>query len=254
MNVEENWIWGFHSVEACVQCHPDFVLEIQVEAAASDSSEFGKLKKAMGDVGIKAKTVPSLPKMLKEKRTQGVAAKLKSFPTQDFRHYRTEFEEALQGDEGGQWVLLDGIQDPRNFGAILRSAAAFGVKGVFVRTKHQCPPTGVVAQTSAGNLFRVPLIAGLSFNPIFDALEGFDVRILGLETGGSTLEKALSGSGGATPKVLWILGGEGDGIRPGLREKCTSLVEIPMSPGVESLNASAAATVAFYATRQKLGI
>ncbi len=241
-----NWIWGLHSVEACLECFPESILEIQVEGNA----DFSSLQNALRQSGLEVSKVAHLPKLLSEKRTQGVAARLKGFPGRELKEYLEELtpllETPLEGDKPSQWAVLDGIQDPRNFGAILRSAAAFGVQAIFIRDRNQAPLNGVVAQASAGNMFRIPVVTCVNFSSLVELFRDNAHVILGLEAGARDMESALKEH---RQHRLWILGGEGSGIREGLREKCNALVSIPMAEGVESLNASAAATLAFYLAR-----
>lgn len=256
---DSNWIWGFHSVEACLETYPELVLELQIEASPSQKTgkvdpEIRRLASSADLAGVKLTEVPRLPKILSERRTQGVAAKLKEFPVKFFSEIEAEFSEVPEeGKSPRQWVLLDGVQDPRNFGAILRSAAAFGVSGVFIRERNQCPPNGTVAQASAGALFRIPIVVCSSFGAIFRRAEECGVRVVGLSADGQSLGQVIPNRRD-NQSLLWILGGEGDGLSPGLREKCYGIGSIPMRSDMESLNASVAASIAFYATAQKFGL
>ena len=246
------WIWGFHAVSAALECHPEIVLEVQLEADSLASAEAKALLELLKQTGLKPKSVPRLPKFLADKRTQAVAAKLKSFHESHLAAYWAELEKLCLSGTPRQWILLDSLQDPRNFGALMRSAAAFGVAAVFIKDRHQCPPTGVVAQASAGNLFRVPLVECASFNKVIDLFHEHGAVILGLEAGAAPMREALKPLGQGTRHLVWVLGGEAKGIRPGLRERCTGLGQIPMVAGVESLNASTAAGIALFCGAEKL--
>ncbi len=251
----ENWIWGFHSLEACLENSPEVIFEILIEQKSGESVD-AEMKRLMGAadlLGVKTRVVPRLPRLLDEKRTQGVAALLKEFPEKTLSEVEEKLMEVPDSSIAArQWLLLDGIQDPRNFGALLRSAAAFDVSGVFIRDRHQCPPNGVVAQASAGALFRIPIVVCSTFNPVFKVVENAGIRILGLAADGLPLNQVLPNKREGQ-SVMWILGGEGGGIRPGLREKCHAQASIPMRDDVESLNASVAASIAFFVASQKLG-
>jgi 23S rRNA (guanosine2251-2'-O)-methyltransferase len=231
------WIWGMHSVLACMECHPELILEIQAET--SDPA----LERAASGSGLKIQRVKTLPRDMSEKRSQGVAARLRHFPLEDFH----PDHEALS--KGGAYCLLDGVEDPRNFGAILRSAAAFGIKAVFVPDRKQSPITGVVAQASAGNLFRIPLFEFTNANRVLEWLKEREGVLFGLDGEGEDLNKVLKNADFSRP-VLWAVGSEGKGLRPGLLEKCDQSARIPMADGVESLNASVAASIAFFASHQ----
>jgi 23S rRNA (guanosine2251-2'-O)-methyltransferase len=241
------WIWGYHSVEACIENYPELVVELIVEGEARNvDSNFEKLA---SQAGVKIIFQKSLPRALSEKRTQGVAARISEFPEKSFSEIEEDF---LDAENPGQWVLLDGIQDPRNFGAIIRSAAAFGVKGIFYGLRNQTPPSGLVAQASAGNIFRIPLVAMSSFQGLWKVLEESSVRVLALDADGLPIHQVVP-SVREKMSVLWVLGSEGEGIRPGIRDKCHGVASIPIREDVESLNASVAASLAFYIAQRKMG-
>lgn len=260
---DEKWIWGIHSVEAALDTCPELILDLQLDSHSVDdvsrkeqADEEGDDPQALAKIltkaqqhSIKVKTVPQLPKSLADKRCQGVVAKIKQFPLVWLKDYLPELEEALDGGVQAQYAILDSIQDPRNYGAILRSAAAFGVQAVFVRDRNQSPLTGVVAQASAGNAFRVTIVSCSSLNPVVEAFSKRDLPIFGLETKSEDISQSAERA--TDVPLLWILGGEAKGIRHALREKCSKLVSIPMAEGVESLNASAAATLAFFVGMRK---
>ena len=236
---EKAWVWGFHSLEAALELHPELVLEIFVEKKSEGAA---KILALCEDHGLTVKFGP-MPRVFDDKRTQGVGARLKYFPTLMWKDYTDTLLEQI--DEGpAQWVLLDEVQDPRNFGAILRSAAAFGVKGVFVSHRNQSPVTGVVAQTSAGTVFRIPIVV---CNNLKHPLEYFmqkRIPALALEMEGQSVQSYLTLK--KPSHILWVLGSEGEGLSERLRELCAGSLGIPMDNGVESLNVSAAGTVIFY--------
>jgi 23S rRNA (guanosine2251-2'-O)-methyltransferase len=248
----EDWAWGLHSFEAALECHPEIFLEIQVEeeAAADVRARVESLAKAQG---LRLKTVRRLPGFLAEKRTQGVAFKIQNFPQERYADFEEEFLAALRepAAHSRQWAVLDSLQDPRNYGAILRSAAAFGIEAVITGTRDQCPLTGVVAQASAGNAFRLRNVEAPNLSRVLERVQTEAGNIWALEAGGRGLPQLL-GSGEPRP-IVWIVGSEGEGIRSGLLKYVTEKVSIPMEPGVESLNASVAASLAFYGVYSQRG-
>jgi len=237
----ENWIWGIHSIEACLEECPEVLLEVQMEERIDKVIE-RKLEQVMNRAGLKAKSVPALPKFLVEKRTQGVAAHIRKFPLEHFVDIEDNLETVF-GDSN-QAVMLDSIQDPRNYGAILRSAAAFGIAAVFVAQKDQAPITGTVAQTSAGNVFRVRNVVCRNLSEALTKISDFGIKSIALDGSGQEIASLMK-SAQKLP-LLWVLGSEGEGLRRGLAEKCEETARIPMREGVESLNVSAAASIAFY--------
>ncbi|NCN41565.1 RNA methyltransferase [bacterium] len=250
------WIWGKHSVEAVLENYPESILEFQMLTDLKDHKADGveSLVQLAQDQGIKIKKVANFPKDYGVKRHQGVLLSMKAAPVGDIRDFNQALEVASE-DKLYQWALLDRVEDPRNFGAILRSAAAFGLSGVIFGGRNQAPVTGVVAQASAGQCFRVAMFELGNTNQIFRSFDEAseagqcEVAVASLDMDGQGLQefagefKAKSG----TRHVIWVLGSEGRGVRPGLLEKSSHKVSIPMEKSVESLNVSVASALAFYA-------
>lgn len=234
------WIWGEHSVLGCLEESPELIEELFFFPGKHD-----QIKSLAKDMGVRHQSLKVFPSVVREKRHQGVIAKIKKFPVFSWDRYRDEyFDDEIQNCH--QWAILDRIQDPQNFGAIVRSAAAFGVKTLFVPTREQCPITGVVAQVSAGNLFRVKIVESNSLKKVilFMQEQMKDLEVLALDQNG---EQSLKlGMSSKSPK-LWLLGAEQKGIRPSLKELSTHTCAIPMETGVESLNVSNSAAIAFFA-------
>jgi 23S rRNA (guanosine2251-2'-O)-methyltransferase len=139
-------------------------------------------------------------------------------------------------------VLLDELTDPHNVGAIIRSAAAFGAAGVLVPTHNQAPITGSVVKTSAGMVFRLPIISIGNVNQTIIALQKEGFRAYALTADGS---KKLTVEKFDAPSVF-VVGNEGKGIRQKTFEHCDETLSIPIDPRCESLNASVSAAVVFY--------
>ena len=144
-------------------------------------------------------------------------------------------------------VVLGEVQDPHNVGAIIRSAAAFGLAGVLIPERNQAPVTGTVVKTSAGMAFRIPLVAIGNVNHALEVLKKHGFWTYGLSMEGST---ALGGDPFDTP-VAFIIGNEGDGIREKTLLACDVKLSIPMHPRTESLNAAVSAAVVFYEWSKK---
>ncbi len=238
---QDNWIWGEHSVEACLETKPEDVLEVFIEKKATHA--LSRLGKKLD--GFQCSYVEKLPRFLAEKRTQGVAAKIKEFPIQGIEKF---YEKDLS--QKRQVLILDRIQDIQNFGAILRSAAALGAQDVIIGSREQAPVNGTVAQVSAGNIFKLNIYVCHNLAKTCEKLKDLDFELFALDSGGVTLEQALASSLGGS--IGWILGSEEDGIQNLVLKIAHKKVGIPMSPGVESLNVSNSAAIALYAGSQKL--
>jgi 23S rRNA (guanosine2251-2'-O)-methyltransferase len=141
------------------------------------------------------------------------------------------------------FLLLDGITDPHNFGAMLRSAEVAGCHGVIVAKDRACPVTSVVEKTAAGALAHLPLCQVTNLSRTMEELKQAGVWCYGLageEGAAKIFESDLTGN------LALVVGCEGKGLRPNIRKHCDGLLSIPMQGEVGSLNASVAAGVALF--------
>lgn len=144
-------------------------------------------------------------------------------------------------------LLLGEIEDPHNVGAIIRSAAAFGVSGVLIPQHNQAPITGTVVKVSAGMVFKVPIIEIGNVNTIIRDLKKKGFWIYGLD---GSAKQSISDEPFDKPTVL-VLGNESKGIREKTKEECDILLSIPMNSQCESLNVAASTAVALFAWSSK---
>jgi 23S rRNA (guanosine2251-2'-O)-methyltransferase len=148
-------------------------------------------------------------------------------------------------------VVLDGVEDPRNLGAILRTAEAAGAAGVVLPERHSAGLSETVARASAGALEHVPVARVGNLVQALEELKSRGVWVVGLDAGGHERWDAVD----LTRPVALVLGGEGRGIRRLVREHCDHLVSIPHFGHVSSLNVSVAAGIALYeAVRQRRAV
>lgn len=149
------------------------------------------------------------------------------------------FASTLSKNPSTALVLLDEIQDPHNVGAIIRSAAAFGIGGVLIPQHNQAPVTGTVVKVSAGMAFRIPLITIGNINNTIRDLKDKGFWIYGLEGG----TKNTTVTEQFTHPAVFVLGNESKGIRHKTKEYCDVLLSIPIHPRCESLNVAASTAV-----------
>jgi 23S rRNA (guanosine2251-2'-O)-methyltransferase len=148
------------------------------------------------------------------------------------------------------FLLLDGITDPHNFGAILRNADAAGCHGVIVTKDRSCPVTGVVDKTSAGAAEHLPICQVTNLGRTIEQLKATGIWVYGLS--GEAAGKPVYAED-LTGHIALVIGSEGEGLRQLTRQLCDGLLAIPMAGQVASLNAASASAVAlFEVTRQRL--
>jgi len=155
----------------------------------------------------------------------------------------SDFIESLTPSPAICLVLLAGVEDPHNVGAIIRSAAAFGASGVLLPTEGQAPITDAVLRVSAGMAFRVPLVTIEGYQQTLSDLRRRGFAVAALEQGAAS---PLSEAAFDAPTVL-VLGNEGYGVPKAVAPLVTLSLSIPMHGRAESLNVAAAGAVALYA-------
>ena len=150
--------------------------------------------------------------------------------------------ERLLARSSSSALVLDGLQDPRNLGAILRTARALGVGGVVLPRDRSVGVTPVVAAASAGLLFGLPVAQVPNLVRAMEALKAAGFWLVGLSPRGGTPLAHLE----PPTRAAVVAGGEGGGLRPLVHRTCDFTASIPMAPGVESLNVGVAIAIALY--------
>jgi len=171
---------------------------------------------------------------------QGLALKV---PPYEYAHPIEVLDEVLARDETPLLVALDGITDPRNLGAILRSTAAFGGQAVIVPQRRSVGVNSAAWKTSAGAAARVPVAMASNLTQTLKALKERGVFVLGLDGGGDV---SLPGLSWAERPIVVVVGSEGKGLSRLVSETCDAIVSIPIESSTESLNAGIAASVTLY--------
>lgn len=171
---------------------------------------------------------------------QGLAVQI---PPYEYAHPDDLLRRAYDAGETPLIVALDGVTDPRNLGAITRSAAAFGAHGVLVPERRTASMTASAWKTSAGAAARIPVARVTNLNRALKSYRDAGLTIAGLDMGG---EVELPELAAATEPLVLVIGSEGKGLGRLVRENCDVIVSIPMTSATESLNAGIAGGVALY--------
>jgi 23S rRNA (guanosine2251-2'-O)-methyltransferase len=175
---------------------------------------------------------------------QGVAAKLEAY---DYAHPDDLLQAAAERGEPPLVVMLDGVTDPRNLGAVIRSAAGFGAHGVVIAERRAASMTASAWKASAGAAARVAVARATNLTRQLKAYQAAGLMVIGLAADGDVALPDLELGDG--PLVV-VIGSEGKGLSRLVSETCDQLVSIPTASSLESLNAGVAAGIALYAIAQ----
>ncbi len=242
-------MYGLNPVRELLRAGAEGLSELWLAEGGERERAFAELVRLGREAGAKVRLAPRarLDRIAGTPRHQGVGAVVA-----DYR-YR-ELEDLLEAARarGGPPLLvaLDGVEDPQNLGAIIRSAHALGAHGVVIPRDRAAGVTPAAAKASAGAVEHCPVARVVNLARAVETLReaGLWAVATAADAGRSLEEVALSGP------LLLVVGGEGRGIRPLVRRGCDESARIPMAGRVGSLNASAAAAVCLYeAARQRRG-
>lgn len=243
MNQGEHHIGGFHAVQAALESTSQSPIEILLSDRRQDERA-RRIVEAARERAVPVRVVPRADLDLIEPglRHQGVIARMPSVELAG--------EDLLDAPATPERMLLvlDGVTDPHNLGACLRTAEAVGVAAVIIPKDRSAGLTAVARKAAAGAAERVPLVAVTNLARTLDKLKQNGYWLMGLdgEATDSLYQTDLSG-----PLVL-VMGAEGQGMRRLTREACDRLLKIPMCGEIESLNVSVATAVCLYeAFRQR---
>ncbi len=239
---------GIHSIQVLLENSPDDVLELIFQQANKKNKRLAQLellaRKHQIKIAYSDKQI--LDKICCGVKHQGVIAKRKERRSLNENDLAILFEKL---DRPAFFLILDGIQDPHNLGACLRSADAAGVHAVIAPKDNSVAITPTVEKVACGAVESVPLILVTNLVRTMEFLQQKGVWLSGAAAGEeheSLFNADFKGNCGL------VIGSEGDGLRRLTREHCDFLVQIPMSGTVESLNASVAAGIfMFEVVRQR---
>lgn len=238
------WVIGRNPVLEALQAGIPVRTAYVAEGAERDNRLRDILQFAAGNsIPLLQITRQELDRMTKGGVHQGVALQLPAF---EYAHPDDLLDAAF--DAGGLVVVLDHLTDPRNLGAIIRSAAAFGAHGVVIPQRRAAGMTAAAWKASAGAAARIPVAQAGNLNRALESFQRAGFQIVGLA---GEAEQTLSELDVDGPTVL-VVGSEDTGLGRLVRENCDTLVKIEMPGGMESLNAGVAAGIAMYHLSQQL--
>jgi 23S rRNA (guanosine2251-2'-O)-methyltransferase len=239
-------LYGLHAVRESLRAGSRPLIRLLVARRDRQFAELVTLARSAG-VPVYVEPKPVLDRFAPEGRHQGVIGLVAS------KRYSDQQEILAYARRRGEppfLVILDGVEDPHNLGAILRTAEAAGVHGVFIPERRSAGLTPAVAKVSAGALEHLRVGRAQNISRLIGELQAEGVWVYALEPLASKPYTALDLKG----PVALVLGGEGKGVRSGVLEQCDDRASIPMHGRVASLNVSAAsAIVLFEAVRQRTG-
>ncbi|WP_233237444.1 23S rRNA (guanosine(2251)-2'-O)-methyltransferase RlmB [Bordetella sp. LUAb4] len=235
---------GFHAVVARLRHAPDSIKDIYVEANRRDKRMTTLIEQA-GNAGCKVHPVAAdrLEGLARGTRHQGVVALAEA------RQLAVDVDEVLDVIEGPALLLiLDGVTDPHNLGACLRTADAAGVHAVIAPRDRAVGLNTTVQRVACGAADTVPYLMVTNLARTMRSLKDRGVWLVGTDDQASDTMHAVD----ARQPMAWVMGAEGEGMRRLTRETCDQLVRIPMLGSVESLNVSVASAVClFESVRQR---
>jgi len=237
-------LYGLHAVREALRAEArplQRLLVIRMDKQFGDLVQLARVR----HIPIHVQPLASFDRLVPGGKHQGVIAYAAA------KAYESEeaiLSRAAQKLEPPLLVILDGVEDPHNLGAVLRTAEGAGAHGVFIPERRAAGLTSVVAKASAGAIDYIPVARVTNTSRLLETLKEAGVWIYGVEPTATKLITEVD----LTGPVGLVFGGEGKGIRPGVLQHCDERIRIPMKGRVQSLNVSASAAVTlFEAVRQR---
>lgn len=244
ISAHKNWVFGRHAGLAAISNPERKILRIVVSKQGVDDGLIAEIK----DAALASDTNRPNPEQKDRAALDdifGWGAVHQGLAVQVATLEQPELEDLLELSRGQQSaciVVLDQATDPRNIGAVMRSAAAFGAMGIVVQDRHAPEMTATMAKAASGAAERLPLVRVTNIARAIDDMKQAEFWAIGLDGSASDVLEGDIMKG----RVAIVLGAEGTGLRRLVAETCDRLIKIPISGNVESLNLSNAAAIALY--------
>jgi 23S rRNA (guanosine2251-2'-O)-methyltransferase len=246
---KRNYVYGLHAVSAALERAPERVLELWIAQPRDAQARVGELKERAQRAGVhvQAAAPEVLAKLVGDVVHQGTVALIRPLKGWD-EHDLADSLAQLAVDP--LLLVLDGVTDPHNLGACLRSADAAGAHAVIIPKDRAATLDGVARKVAAGAAEFIPVASVTNLARTLQMLKQQGIWIVGTD---GEADQTLFKADFKRPLAL-VLGAEGSGMRRLTREKCDFLVRIPMAGHMQSLNVSVAAGIAlFEVLRQRAG-
>ena len=239
-------LYGLHAVREALKAGSRPLQRLLVIRTDKQFAGLVQLARSL-HVPVHVQPSASLDRLVPDGRHQGIVAFAAA------KAYQTEesiLARAAERNEPPLLVILDGVEDPHNLGAVIRTAEGAGVHGVFIPERRAAGLTSVVAKVSAGAIDHMPVARVTNTSRLIESLKAVGVWVYGVEPSASKLYTDVDLRG----PVGLVFGGEGTGIRPGLLQHCDERIRIPMRGHVQSLNVSASAAVLLFEAARQRGL
>jgi 23S rRNA (guanosine2251-2'-O)-methyltransferase len=243
---EQEILYGLHAVREALKAGSRPLQRLLVIRTDKQFADLVQLARSL-HIPVHVQPSASLDRLVPGCRHQGIVAFAAA------KAYQTEeaiLARAAERNEPPLLVILDGVEDPHNLGAVIRTAEGAGVHGVFIPERRAAGLTSAVAKVSAGAIDHIPVARVTNTSRLIESLKAVGVWVYGVEPSGSKLYTDVDLRG----PVGLVFGGEGTGIRPGLLQHCDDRIRIPMRGHVQSLNVSASAAVLLFEVARQRGL
>ncbi len=231
-NKKLRWVVGIHSVEEVLKVRPEAIKDFYIKESYERSEQFAKISKLLNRTNLE-------PKLIRENQLddlcsthQGIAVSVSESPEVDWDHLKDAQESIV--------VFLDGIEDPHNLGAILRTAWLMGVDAVFIPKDRSVALVPTACKVASGGAEHVPVEQVSNFTSELEQLKEYGYWVYGLAEGGEDSVYDLE----INKKCVWIIGAEDKGMRKATEKACDIITQLPQVHGGSSYNASVAAAIA----------
>ena|SRR3989339_1207021 len=232
-------VYGRNSVEALLEANKRRVNKVLIAKGVKFDSKIKKIVDLARANNIPVQEVPREKlNIVAEGSHQGVAASVSPIEYIEFDQFLKEIKDTIDA----LVVVLDGIEDPHNLGAIIRTAAVAGANGIIIPRRRSSPVTATVEKASAGTVEKIPIIQVTNLVNAIDELKQANFWVFGAESEGNKYYFQADYNG----NCVIVIGGEDKGISTLVKKHCDELVKIPMPGNINSLNASNAASIVIY--------